>query len=164
MAGVFRVGDTTLISDNLKQDAWAQESNLPLVLLTIDHDDISAPIRVVNNSENITSNGEEYIAFPFKLTLPDSKDEAPPTANLVISNVSREIGQAIRLISSPPSVTITVVRQETPDVVEAEFVGMKLTNVEYDSLTVSAGISFEDLTREKFPYLTFSPSIFAGIM
>lgn len=152
------------ISENLKQDSWSQESNLPLVLLTIDHDDLSTPIRVVNNSEDITSDGEVYTAFPFKLSLPDSKQEAPPSAKLIISNVSREIGQAIRLISSPPSVTITVVRQETPDVVEAEFVGMKLTNVEFDALTVSGDIHFEDLTRERFPYLTFSPSIFAGIM
>jgi hypothetical protein len=152
------------ISDALKGDCFSQESNLPLVLLTIAHDDLANPIRVVNNKEDITSNGEIYTAFPFEITPPGSQDGAPPTAKIIISNVSREIGQAIRSISTPPSVTITIVRQETPDVVEAQFVGMRLTNVSYDALAVSADLYFEDLTREPYPYLIFSPSIFGGIL
>lgn len=152
------------ISDNLKQDAWKNESDLPLILLTISHASLAESIKVVNNKVNITSNGLEYIGFPFEIILPDSKEDSQPSAKLTISNVSREIGVAIRLISTPPSVTITIVRQATPDVVEAEFVGMRLNNVKYDVLTVSADLQFEDLTREEFPSLKFSPSIFKGIL
>ena len=152
------------ISDDLKRDAWQNESSLPLVLLTISHASLSEDIRVVNNKVAITSNGLEYIAFPLQIQLPDSKEDSQPSSKLTISNVSREIGQAIRLISTPPQVTIQVVRQETPDIVEAEFVGMILSNVRYNMMTVTADLVFEDLTREEYPYLKFSPSIFKGIL
>ena len=152
------------ISDNLKQDAWKNESDLPLILLTIAHASLSESIKVVNDKQNIISNGLEYIGFPFEIILPDSKEDSQPSAKLTINNVSREIGVAIRSISTPPSVTITIIRQETPNVVEAQFVGMRLNNVKYDVLTVSADLQFEDLTREEFPALKFSPSIFKGIL
>lgn len=152
------------ISDALKHDAFSQESNLPLVLLQIDHASLVAPIRIVSNKVNIMSNSEEYIGFPFEIVLPDSKDSAPPTSKIRIDNVSREIGQAIRQISTPPLVTISVVRQETPDVIEAQFSGMYLTNVSYDALSVDADLQFEDLTREAFPAYTFSPSNYRNIV
>ncbi len=154
----------TDISDELKQDAFSNESDLPLILLTISHPSLSEDICVVNNKLAITSNGQEYIAFPFDITLPDSKEDSQPSAKLTICNVSREIGQAIRSISTPPSVTITIVRQDTPDVIEAQFVGMRLNNVKYDMMTVTADLEFEDLTREEYPSLKFSPSIFKGIL
>ena len=152
------------ISEDLKQDAWQNESDLPLVLLTISHASLAEDIKVVNNKIAITSNGLEYIAFPLQIQLPDAKEDSQPSAKITISNVSREIGQAIRLISTPPSVTIQVVRQETPDVVEALFVGMIMTNVKYNMMTVTADLAFEDLTRESFPFMKFSPSIFKGIL
>jgi hypothetical protein len=152
------------ISEELKQDAWKNESDLPLVLITISHVSLAEDICVVNNKVAITSNGIEYIAFPFDIQLPDSKEDSQPSAKLTISNVSREIGQAIRLISTPPSVKIAVVRQDTPDIVEAQFVGMRLNNVKYDMMTVSADLEFEDLTREEFPSLKFSPSVFKGVI
>lgn len=152
------------ISEDLKKDAWQNESDLPLILLTITHASLAEDIRVVNNKVAITSNGLEYIAFPLQIQLPDAKEDSQPTSKLTISNVSREIGQAIRLISTPPSVSIKVVRQETPDVVEAEFVGMLLSNVKYNMMTVTADLVFEDLTREAYPFMKFSPSIFKGIL
>jgi len=152
------------ISDELKQDAFSNEGDLPLILLTISHPSLSENICVVNNKKAITSNDIEYLAFPFEITLPDSKEDSQPSAKLAISNVSREIGIAIRSISTPPSVTIAVIRQDTPDIVEAQFVGMRLNNVKYNVMTVTADLEFEDLTREEYPSLKFSPSIFKGIL
>jgi len=152
------------VSDLLKQDAFSQESNLPLVLIEIDHDDLASSIAVVNNKQNVTSNGTEYTAYPFEITLPDSNEDAPPKAKLRIDNVSREIGQSIRLISSPLDVTIKVIRQATPDAVEMEFSGMKLRRVTYDALSVSGDLEFEDLTREPYPAFTFSPSPYRGVL
>jgi hypothetical protein len=152
------------ISDALRQDCYSSESNLPLVLLKIEHTSLAEPILLVNNKTNILSNGDEYIGFPFDIILPDSKEDSPPTAKLRICNVSREIGQAIRSISTPPMVTISVVRQETPSVIEAQFEGMYLTNVNYDAFSVDADLQFEDLTREPFPAYTFSPANYRGIL
>ena len=152
------------ISDELKQDAWSQESNLPLVLLEIDHADLADPIRVVNNKENVTSNGDEYTGYPFEISLPEANENSASRAKLRIDNVSREIGQSIRVIASPLSVTIRIIRQETPNVIEAEFSGMKLRNTNYDALSVEGTLLFEDLTREPFPAHTFNPANYRGIL
>jgi hypothetical protein len=152
------------ITDELKEEAFSQESDLPLVLLTIAHASLAQSIRVVNNKVNITSNGNEFIGFPFEIVLPDASEDAPPQSKIRINNVSREIGQAIRSITTPPAVTIQVVRQDTPDIIEAEFAGMFMTNVTYDALMVEADLFFEDLVREPYPCLRFNPSYFGGII
>ena len=148
----------------LKDDAWAVASDQPLILLKIDHVDLSVPIFVVNDRVNVTSNAQEYIAFPFEIKLPDSLEDAPPRARLLIDNVSREIAQAIRDISTAASVTISVVLRVDPDTLELEFPTMRLTNVRYDALQVSGDLEFEDLTREPFPARTFSPAEFPGLI
>lgn len=153
-----------MVSADLKSEAWLPESDLPLILLTLDHDDLVEPLRVVNNKSDITSNGEVYTAFPFEIELPSDLEDAPPNARLRIDNVSREIGQTIRSISTPPSLTVQVVRGDAPDTVELEFSGMVLRNVRYDALTVQGDLEFEDLTREPFPAITFSPADFPGLL
>lgn len=152
------------VSETLKQEAWSQQSNLPLVLLEIDHEDLAVPIRVVNDNQAITSNGEEYVAFKFEVILPSSQDDGPPQARLRIDNVSREIGEAIRTISGPPTVTMRVIRRETPDIIEAEFDGMVLRKADYDVFTVDGNLDFEDLTREPYPAHTFNPANYPGIL
>ena len=152
------------ISDDLRADAWSVESDLYLVLLVIDHADLAVPIRVVNNTEAVVSGGVTYEAFPFEIALPESNEDAPPRAELTISNVSREIGQAIRLVSSPPTVDIFVIRQETPDVVEVSHTGMLMAGVEWDVLQVSGELTREDFVTEPYPGVTFSPAEFSGLV
>lgn len=152
------------ITDDLKAEAWAPESDLPLVLLTITHAALSGPLYLVNNRENVISNGETYIAFPFQITLPDSSEDAPPRARVTIDNVSREIGQAIRLMTSAAAVSIAVVRQEDPDTIEMQFSGMRNGSVLWDASKVEFDLEFEDLAREPFPALTFSPAEFPGLI
>lgn len=152
------------ISDTLKGEAWADASDLPLVLLTIDHADLASPIRVVNNTEDITSNGDTFTAFPFELPMPESPEDAPPRTTLRIDNVSREIGQAIRSISTPADITIQVVRQADPDTYEVTLSGYRLTNVRYNALTVEGDVIREDLTKEPYPFLSYSPAEFPGLV
>lgn len=153
-----------MISENLKQESWAQESKLPLVLLEISHPDLADPIRIVNDKANITSNGDEYIGYPFQIYLPDSNEDSPPRAKIRVDNVSREIGQSIRQISTPPSVSLKVIRPDTPDIIEFQYSGMKLRHVPYDALTIEGDLEFEDLTKEPFPGYTFSPANYHGIL
>ena len=136
------------ISDTLKGEAWSDASDLPLVLLKIDHADLSTPIRLVNNKVEIVANGDIFSAFPFEIRLPDNLEDATPRAQLRIDNVSREIGEAIRSISTPAAVTIQVVRQDAPDTIEMSWPAMRLTNTRYNALTVRGDLEFEDLTRE----------------
>ena len=151
-------------SDLFKQSAFAQETaDVWLVLLTISHTNISPSIRVVNNTENVTSRGNLFTAFPFDITLPDNREDAPPRARLVIDNTSREIAEAVRAITSPPSVNIEIIRAADPDTVETTFPYFSMRNIKWDSGKVSADLTLEDFTNEPYPGLTFTPAYFPGI-
>lgn len=152
------------VSDTLKSEAWSIASDMPLVLLEISHAELAQPIRVVNNTVDVPSNGNTYTAFPFEIALPESLEDSPPRARLKIDNVSREIGQAIRTISTAASVTISVVRQDDPDTVEMTWPAMWLRNIRYDVLAVEGDLEFEDLTREPYPAHIFSPAEFPGLV
>src|SRR3546814_2953364 len=99
------------ISTTGRASAYAQDTDeVWLVLLTIDHANIDPSVRVVNNTEAITSRSNEYVAFPFDITLPDSREGSPPAARLAIDNVSRKIAEAVRTINTTADVTIQIIR------------------------------------------------------
>lgn len=153
------------MTTELTTSAFAQETDeVWLVLITIDHDDLSQAIRVVNNTEDVTSRGDTYTAFPFDITLPDAREDAPPRARLVIDNVSREIAEAVRSISSAASVTLEVIRAADPDVVERSWPFFKLRNVKWDVGKVSGDLTLEDFTSEPYPAGIFSPASFPGLL
>jgi len=152
------------VSNSFKEAVFAQETDdVVLVLLTIAHADISPSIRVVNNNENITSNGNLFTAFPFEIELPDNKELGVPRARLTIDNVSREIAEAIRTITTSATVTIEVIRAEAPDTVEITWSALTLKNVKWDMYKVSGDLVFEELELEPFPIGQFSPANFPGL-
>ena len=151
----------TLVS---QQALYAQETEkVFLVLLTIDHDDFASPFRLVNNTEDVTSGGDLYVAFPFKLELPADSDNEPPEATLSIDNVDRQIVNLVRSISTSADVTIEIIRSDDPDVIEASFSNMKLKDVSYNAQTVSGRLVFERFDFEPYPAGRITPSDFSGV-
>ena len=97
------------VSLTFKQAVNAQEtSEAFLILITIDHPDLSQPIRVTSDAVDTTSRSNLFVAFPFELTLPADSEDRPPRASLRIDNVDRQIVQAIRDITSAPSVLMEI--------------------------------------------------------
>lgn len=152
------------VSAELKQAVYAQETEHEfVVLISISHDDLEEPIRVNSSGKDVLHNGDNYVAFPFEVILPDDVDDRPPRAKLRIDNISREVVLAIRTISSAPRVTIRIVMAETPDVVEAEFLDFRLSNITYDQLTVEGDLTLEEFIGEPYPARVFSPADFPGL-
>jgi hypothetical protein len=133
-----------------------------LVLLTIEHNEIDSPIRVVNNTEDIVSRGQTYIGFPFDFELPGEDADAPTKARLRIDNVDRRIVEAVRTISSPPLVTLEVILASAPDTVEFSFSGLTMREIDYDVSSVSGDLLFESIFAEPVTY-TMTPSRFPGL-
>ena len=118
---------------------------------------------MVNNTKDVVSRGNTFVAFPFELELPDNTREAPPRARLTIDNVSREIAQAIRLITSAPTVLMELIRSSDTETVEVSFPVFHLRDVRWNMLTVSGELVIEDLMNEPFPAGQFTPAHFPGI-
>ncbi len=149
---------------SLKQEVFLQDTNeVFLILLTITHDDIDPSIRVVNNNEAITSNGNLFTAFPFNIELPDSRENAVPRARLSIDNVSREIAEAIRTITTVATITIEIIRAADPDTIEITWAPFNLRNVTWDMTKVSGDLVSEEIEMEPFPIGQFTPANSPGL-
>lgn len=143
---------------------FAQETGEAfLILLRIDHPDFGAPIRVVNNTVNVTHDGDEFIGYPFDLILPDSEEDREVAARLTIDNVSREIAQAVRAAEDPPTADISVVRAAAPDDIEVALPTFTLRNVNWDALTLSGDLVLGDITTEPYPAHFFDPGRFPAL-
>lgn len=164
------------LSSEFLRGAFAQETGIcPVFLLTITHDGLTQPIRVssdptVRLQETATdviygtrSRGNDFVFFPFRLTLPTDEDDGPQNMQLSLDNVTREYMSILRSISGPPSVTTEIVLSESPDLVEATWPEYLLTEVKYDALTITGTLMLETLYREPFPALAFSPGYFPAL-
>jgi len=153
-----------MTSLSMKQAVNAQETSVAfLILITIDHVNLATPIRVTSDAVNTTSRSNLFISLPFDMVLPTDDGETPPAARLTIDNVSREIGQTIRAVSTPPSVTIEIVLSSDVNTVEASFPYFELTDVQYDDLTVSGALTIQNLSSEPYPAESFIPSTHPGL-
>lgn len=148
----------------LRQAVNAQETGqVFLILLTIDHAQLSVPIRVSSDAVNTVSNGDTYYAYPFEITLPDDMEDRPPRARLRIDNVSREIIASIRSIQTAPTLNIDIVLASDPDTVEVHLPDFQMRNITYDAMTIDAEINIDYFIEEPFPAGTFAPSYFKGL-
>lgn len=145
----------------------AQETDVAfLVRLTIDHNDLLSPLRVVNDSVDLITNSSPpltFVAFPFLIQLPADSESLAPEATLTIDNVDQQIVVAIRSISSAPSLLIEIVRSADPDTVEVSYPGMELRNVKYDAQQVTGKIVMKRFDAEPYPSGRMTPTTFPGL-
>jgi len=134
-----------------------------IVLLTIEHDDLAAPIRLSSDGVDTTSNGETFIAYPFNITFPDDPEEGITMGKFEIDNVAQDYIAAIRSISTSPTMQIDVVLASDPDTLEVSLSGFEMTNIEYTANVISFSLSVESFMNEPWPGDSFLPSTFPGL-
>ena len=152
------------VSGTFTAAMFAQETEeVPLVLLAISSDDFDT-LRFVNNTENVTSDGNVYTAFPVRVDVPpEASPTQLPLSTLIIDNVGQEIIEEIRSLTSPPTVTISIVLHSDPDTVEAGPWEFKLLNASNDFNIIQGSLGFEDILNELFPHGTFNPKDFPAL-
>jgi hypothetical protein len=146
------------------QAALAQETGqVFLTCLTISHATLPTPIRLVNDKVDLVRAAGTFIAFPFEIALPEQRDDQLPQVELVIDNVDRSISQAIRNLTSPPTITLEVVLASSPNTLESGPHTLTLLDVSYDAQEVRGRLGFEDVLNEPFPKDSFTPKDFPGL-
>lgn len=163
------------VSAIFKAAAFAAETGqVPVLLLTFDHEDLTEPIRIstdnadtfVYEAETVRgtiSRGNNYVYCPVTLALPDDSDESISKATMEIDNVDRRILQTIRGISSPPTITMELVLAASPNTVEASFANFSLVDVTADVMTVQGTFSLGSFLSEPYPGGSMLPSNFPGL-
>jgi Domain of unknown function (DUF1833) len=126
-----------------------------LVLLTINHPSLTTPLRFTSDAKPTISNSQTYQSFPFEITLPDDVEGRAPQAHLRIDNTSQEVIAILRGLTTPPTVTMQIVRSAAPNVVEREWGGLEWRASTYDVGFITGTLTVDDLATEEFPYITF---------
>lgn len=136
----------------------------PLVLLEINHPDLPDPVRIVNDTDNITSNGNLYIAFPFNCALPDDFENQLPRARLSISNVGRDLMFWLETTDGGNGSTANFqqVMRSRPNQIEWE-ITMSLFNVAATNVEVSAELGFENLFTKPAVSINYRPENSIGL-
>lgn len=153
-----------------------------LMFLEITHSSLSAPIRVVSDTGtengvpvNWQYGGNNYQAFPFELTILTDTDD-PPRGELTIANINQTVGEAIRDLQSPPSLTLTIIPtsefntsvnprvplEATPSVIYSA-PGLTLREIEADAIAIRGVIVSIDDTAEPYPALVATQALFPGM-
>lgn len=147
-----------------KAAIFSQETDkVFLPLLEISHPTLEDPLRFVNNTENVTSNGDEYIAFHFDVDLPGEQDDQLPRVTLTIDNIDRAITQTIRSLTTPPTIRLWICLADTPDTIEAGPFEFELAAAEGNALTVSGELAYEPILNQRFPSGIFNPGNCPGL-
>lgn len=137
-----------------------------LAITTIDHPlIINGPLRIVQDLQDLVSNGHTYTAFPFQVTLPADTEDGLAKVVLRIDNVDQSIATTIRSLppTTPPTVQIDLVIASQPDVVEVSLPGMKLRTVSGDMFAIEGECKMDEDDLIPFPEGSFNPRDFPGI-
>lgn len=123
-----------------------------LPLLTLEHDDFDNPIRVVSRlkNESVTSNGKEFIAWPFEFDFPGDQSAAGAVFNITIDAVDPTIQQAILEVSGPIKVTLDFVLVSDPNTIEISLTNLVLTNISGDIHKITGECTMKALFTEGF--------------
>lgn len=135
-----------------------------LDLLEITHPDLATPIRLVNNTSDITSSSNVYAASAFSLQMPSQIPDGEPTAAIEIQNVDRQVELALATLISEPVFTVKVVLASAPSTVVLGPYALPLATSETSRNTIRLTLGGADpLLLKQFPRVRFSTERFPGL-
>ena len=150
------------LSNELKQQLFAQESNDPfLTLVTLTHASFTA--RLVNNSVDIVSNGETFTAFPMKITLPVDDGETSRDFTIEFDNVSLDLIANLRSVTDDIGVKIELILASLPDVIQMSHEDLVIRTITYDKSRISARIVLDNFLSVGMTSEKYTPILYPGM-
>jgi len=142
----------------------ATSGEAPVYLLEIEHADLAAPVRVVNDTEDLVHLGHTFVALRFAVSLPSERDKQTPTVRLGMDNVGRELTSWIEASAGGRGATVRLIQvwRDAPDVVEHE-ITLDMGSVELDHAWVSAVVGFDDLLNRPGLPTVYDPDTAPGV-
>jgi hypothetical protein len=154
----------TEFSDNFREAVNAQETGEEILfLVTIEHPDLLAPIRINNAVRNIISRGETFLACYLTAAVIDQDPDRSPQAQLTVSNIDRTMVVALRSTAVAPVITLEIIRASEPDFVEMSMANLELKNINYDELVIQGDLIPRRLRAKKAIDHYFSPTVAPGL-
>lgn len=142
-------------------------SDVLLAFATIEHENFSEPLRVVNDVLDYELDGDLYtgILFGFKL-LPDG--EEVPSTDVVLSNIDRRIGRSLRPLSGRARVSLSIYSSADFDLTQIprvpvgspnliyRFTRFELVEVDHNEVEVTGKLILRDPSQEQWPGISLT--------
>lgn len=155
------------LNARLAQDAEGS-AEIEVALILIEHPDLTAPIRLsTDNTERLTDDplmygtrsswrganpiSEPYLWIIASAVLPGDAEDAPATAKIVLENLDAAMVALVRSFTDPATISLAVVLADTPDVIEAEWTGLRLVSADITAGEIVLSISRDEVELEPFP-------------
>lgn len=155
------------LNARLSADA-AQSEEIEVILIRITHEDIDEPVRLstdptarlsddplrygtVSTWLNEAEEENSYFFAFISAQMPGDDEDTPATAALTFDNVDAGLVDVVRSTITRATVDLAVVMASTPDLVELEYLGLKIMEASWDAGSVSLTISSEPITNEPYP-------------
>lgn len=135
-----------------------------LLFLSITHPAFSGPMNVVNDTQNWTSNGVEYIGLPFRFKLPDDTAGQTPRAVLEMDNVGRGLTEELEKLGPNAMVKsrLMISDRANPDQIERTL-HLPMTQVSISAATATAQLGVDFLMRQQAVRLRFNAFTAPGV-
>ena len=154
------------LTEELLEQLFSQESGDPfLTLITLEHPDFPAPIRLVNNTVDIVSRGNTYSAFPARINLPVDDGESNRQFSLELDNVGLELIDEIRTVVGDTQIQVRLesILASIPDEVQMSFEELKILSVTYNRFLIQATLGFDDFLNTELSSERYTPTNFRGL-
>jgi len=152
------------ISQELMAQLMAESSNDPfLTLLTLSHETFSDDILLVNNSVAITSNSRVFQPFPVKIRLPNDDDETRKEFVIQFDNVSLELIEEIRSVTTPIGCKMEMVLASIPNDIQMVQEGLTIQSINYNSKTITAKLVLDNFLSTEISSEKYRPTNFPGL-
>lgn len=136
----------------------------PLILLEISHPSLTQPVRVVNDMQDLVSNGNTFVGAPFRCSLPNDTENQLPKAKLSVDNVGRDLMYWIETSGGGQGSTVHFmqVMRSRPNQVEWD-ITMDLFNIEVTMAEVNAELGFQNVFVRPAIHINYRPDNSPGI-
>lgn len=134
----------------------------PFVLLKIEHA-LATPLRLINDTQDLVSNGERYIAVRFRPVWVDDVEGQLPRATLQIDNTSGTLSRLLEQTGGMRGMKITMMQvlRSQPDVIERQ-IQLDVDTVSMNTDAAQFGLGFEDMLNKSAINLTYRPPTTSG--
>lgn len=152
------------LSPEAFRQLFAQEgTDVFLLCLTLEHDDLPNPIRLVKNTEDLVRNAGTFAKCYFDVRLAEDAADSPPQVQIVIDNIDKAIGIALQTLQGKVQITLDVVLASQPNTVEISQ-GFFLLNSTFNARAITGTLGYEEeVLNQSFPQYTYTPNNTPGL-
>lgn len=144
------------------QEAVANRSEQLVELMTITSPAMDDALRICADTVAITSRGNVYSPMPFGVVMP-GEGETVRRAQLVIQNVTKEIGEIVLAARGEFEAVVEEVFRSDPDNPVAAYKRLRLRNAQVTSAMITADLTGRVYANAAWPGIRATPSVTPGL-